>query len=39
MRAYIVTRLGYGLISLFLLSLTIFGVMRALGGDPAMMMM
>ena len=37
MRAYIVSRLGYGLISLFLLSLTIFGVMRALGGDPAMM--
>jgi ABC-type dipeptide/oligopeptide/nickel transport system permease component len=36
-RAYIVSRLGYGLISLFLLSLTIFVVMRALGGDPAMM--
>jgi len=36
-RAYILSRLGYGLISLFLLSLTIFVVMRLLGGDPATM--
>src|SRR5919199_2244671 len=34
MRTYILRRLGYSLISLFLLSLTIFCVIRATG-DPA----
>ena len=37
MRTYIATRLGYSLISLFLLSVTIFLVIRTTG-DPAMML-
>jgi peptide/nickel transport system permease protein len=36
MRRFILTRLGYSAISLFLLSLTVFGVVRA-SGDPAVL--
>jgi peptide/nickel transport system permease protein len=36
MRRFILTRLGYSAISLFLLSLTVFGVVRATG-DPAVL--
>ncbi|MBI3969172.1 MAG: ABC transporter permease [Chloroflexi bacterium] len=38
MRQYIVKRIGYSLISLFLLSITIFLVIRATGGDPALLL-
>jgi len=34
MRGYVIRRLGYSLISLFLLSVTIFVIVRATG-DPA----
>ena len=36
MRTYVLKQLGYGMISLFLLSVTIFVVIRATG-DPALM--
>lgn len=37
MRAYVLRRLGYSGISLFLLSVTVFVAVRVTGGDPAMM--